>query len=73
MAANKRLRFEKRNSNTIFLEQPAGRYVFIFNVASLRKSERLIFSRGHGCFTISPRQLPAAATRFPPMTLVDPG
>ena len=25
---------------------------FTFNVASLRKSERLISSRGHGCFTI---------------------
>ena len=33
-------------------------------MASLRKSERLISSRGHGCFTISPPQLPAAATRF---------
>ena len=39
--------------------------VFIFNVASLRKSERRISSRGHGCLTISPPQLPAAATRFP--------
>ena len=39
--------------------------VFIINVASLRKSERLISSRDHGCFTISPPQLPAAATRFP--------
>ena len=37
----------------------------MFNVASLRKSERLISSRGHGCFTISPPQLPATATRFP--------
>ena len=34
-------------------------------MASLRKSERLISSRGHGCFTISPLQLPATATRFP--------
>ena len=34
-------------------------------MASPRKSERLISSRGHGCFTISPPQLPAAATRFP--------
>ena len=34
-------------------------------MASLLKSERLISSRGHGCFTISPPQLPAAATRFP--------
>ena len=34
-------------------------------MASLRKSERLISSRGHGCFTISPPQLPATATRFP--------
>ena len=34
-------------------------------MASPRKSERLIFSRGHGCFTISPPQLPATATRFP--------
>ena len=39
--------------------------MYIFNVASLRKSERLISSRGHGCVTISPPQLPAAATRFP--------
>ena len=37
----------------------------MFNVASLRKFERLISSRGHGYFTISPPQLPAAATRFP--------
>ena len=34
-------------------------------MASPRKSERLISSRGHGCFTISPPQLPATATRFP--------
>ena len=34
-------------------------------MASPRKSERLISSRGHGCFTISPPQLPAKATRFP--------
>ena len=34
-------------------------------MASLRKSERPISSRGYGCFTISPPQLPAAATRFP--------
>ena len=37
----------------------------IFNVANLRKSERLTSGRGHGCFTISPSQLPSAATRFP--------
>ena len=37
----------------------------MFNVASLRKSERLISRRDHGCFIISPLQLPAAATRFP--------
>ena len=43
-----------------------GRFVgIIFNVASLTKSERLISGRGHGCFTISSPQLPAAATRFP--------
>ena len=34
-------------------------------MASLRKSERLISSRGHGCLTISLPQLPAVATRFP--------
>ena len=34
-------------------------------MASPRKSERLISSRGHGCFTISPPQLPATATIFP--------
>ena len=34
-------------------------------MASPRKSERLISSRGHGCFTISPPQQPATATRFP--------
>ena len=34
-------------------------------MASPRKSSRLISSRGHGCFTISPPQLPATATRFP--------
>ena len=34
-------------------------------MASLRKSERHISSRGHRCFTISPLQLPVAATRFP--------
>ena len=34
-------------------------------MASPRRSERLISSRGHGCFTISPPQLPATATRFP--------
>ena len=34
-------------------------------MASLRKSERLISSRGHGCFTINPSQPMAAATRFP--------
>ena len=34
-------------------------------MASPRKSERLISSRGHGCFTINPPQLPATATRFP--------
>ena len=34
-------------------------------MASPRKSERLISSRGHGCCTISPPQLPATATRFP--------
>ena len=34
-------------------------------MASLRKSERFTSSRGHGCFTISPPQLAAAATRFP--------
>ena len=37
----------------------------MFNVASPRKSERLISSRGHGCFTITPPQLPATATRLP--------
>ena len=39
--------------------------MFICNVATLRKSERLISSKGDGCFTISSPQLPAAATRFP--------
>ena len=34
-------------------------------MASPRKSERLISSGGHGCFTITPPQLPATATRFP--------
>ena len=34
-------------------------------MASPRMSERLISSRGHGCFTISPPRLPATATRFP--------
>ena len=34
-------------------------------MASLRKSERLISSRSHGCLTIGPPQLPVAATRFP--------
>ena len=34
-------------------------------MASPRKSERLISSRDHGCFTISPPQLPATATRVP--------
>ena len=34
-------------------------------MASLRKSERLTSRRGHGCFTISPLQLPTAAARFP--------
>ena len=34
-------------------------------MASPQKSDRLISSRGHGCFTISPPQLPATATRFP--------
>ena len=34
-------------------------------MASLRKSERLISSRGHGCFTINPPQPMATATRFP--------
>ena len=34
-------------------------------MASLRKSDRLISSRDYRCFTISPPQLPAAATRFP--------
>ena len=42
-----------------------GRYLYSFNVARLRKSERLISSSCHGCFTISSPQLPAAATRFP--------
>ena len=34
-------------------------------MASPRKSERLISSRGHDYFTISPPQLRATATRFP--------
>ena len=42
-------------------------------MASLRKSQRLISSRGHGCFTISPPQLPAAATRFPSHGSCRPG
>ena len=34
-------------------------------MASLRKFETRISSRGHGCFTINPPQPMAAATRFP--------
>ena len=34
-------------------------------MASLRKSERLISSRGHGCLTVSLPQLPPTATTFP--------
>ena len=30
-------------------------------MASLRKSERLISSRGHRCFTVSPPQLPVSS------------
>ena len=43
-------------------------FLFIFNVASLRKSERLISSRGHGCFTINPLQL-SQLPDFPHMAL----
>ena len=42
-------------------------------MANPRKSERLISSRGHGCFTISPPQLPATATRFPSHSTGRPG
>ena len=56
-------------SSHFFLQQ-IGRLVIIFNVVSLRKSsKRPISSRGHGCFTINPPQLPD----FPHMALVNPG
>ena len=42
-------------------------------MASPRKSERLISSRGHGCYTIGLPQLPATATRFPSHGFGRPG
>ena len=42
-----------------------GRQVLYLTWLACKKSKRLISSKGHRCFTISPLQLPAAATRFP--------